>query len=534
MTRDLLDKVNNGSSARLVQQTNREEDDRDSGEEEEDDLRLQHVHPLRLGLPDRLEGLRMGAALAGHSRDVTPSTPSSISSASSHGGAFHSDRTIPARDMPPLPDVVSGDALLHDGDGVIDDDCGTLMAPRAPPRTLRPGRNAVLRSSSLENRDAVRLRATASDSTDRPKTYFGMPITPQVMMGACFTKMVHECGLRINCAGSWVHPGTGAQFLLLGCEEGIYAVDTNKLHDGELTKIHHRRCSWLYVHRDVLMAMQGRTSYLYRHDLVALSQKNLTLRISKPINRVPEKYIPKKLAITVRLPETKGALQCTTSRGEGSQAGAVFLCCCIPTAVLLFQWYEPLNKFLLVRSSELDTATRFPLSPFKLINARTDFPQLCIGVQVTDSIDRYEFSWIKFDDKKTPNVSPDVTQLCTTKLDVVAMSQIDKDSVLFAYKNKVVVTNLEGFEKTKLAVFTFNFHIEYVHCMQDSILAFHSHGVQGRCLSNNTLTQDISDMSKIYRVIGNDRVIVLKSHPLGIHDKHDICLLTGHEATPTE
>lgn len=28
--------------------------------------------------------------------------------------------------------------------------------------------------------------------------------------------------------------------------------------------------------------------------------------------------------------------------------------------------YEPLNKFLLVRSSELDTATRFPLSPFKV------------------------------------------------------------------------------------------------------------------------------------------------------------------------
>ena len=102
-------------------------------------------------------------------------------------------------------------------------------------------------------------------------------------MGACFTKMVHECGFRINCAGSWVHPGTGAQLLLLGCEEGIYAVDTNKLYDGEMNKvtygqrfrqvlscsfakfqIHHRRCSWLYVHHDVLMAMQGRTSYLYR------------------------------------------------------------------------------------------------------------------------------------------------------------------------------------------------------------------------------------------------------------------------------
>ncbi|KAK6061890.1 hypothetical protein COOONC_00449, partial [Cooperia oncophora] len=35
MTRDLLDKVNNGSSARLVQQSSHREEDRDSGEEDE-------------------------------------------------------------------------------------------------------------------------------------------------------------------------------------------------------------------------------------------------------------------------------------------------------------------------------------------------------------------------------------------------------------------------------------------------------------------------------------------------------------------
>ncbi|KAK6061888.1 hypothetical protein COOONC_00447, partial [Cooperia oncophora] len=73
----------------------------------------------------------------------------------------------------------------------------------------------------------------------------------------------------------------------------------------------------------------------------------------------------------------------------------------------------------------------------QLINARTDFPQLCVGVQGTDSIDKYEFSWIKFDDRKVVNPTPDVTQCCGTKLDVVSMSQIGKDSVLFAYRNKV-------------------------------------------------------------------------------------------------
>ncbi|EPB75091.1 CNH domain protein [Ancylostoma ceylanicum] len=425
---DKLLAVNNGSSsARVMGRENREEDEKDSGEEEEDELRPHNLPPSRIGLPDRLDGLRLAGV--GRSRDVTPSTPSSCSSASSRSG-FHSDRTLPARDMPPLPDVVSGDALLHDGNGVIEDDCGTLIAPRAAQRTLRPVQSPVHRSSSLENNDGVRLRSITTDEADRPKTYFGMPVTPKVVMGACFTKMVHECSLRINCAGSWVHPGTGAQFLLLGCEEGIYTVDTNRLHDGELTKVHHRRCSWLYVHRDVLMAMQGRTSYLYRHDLVALSQKNLTLRISKPINKVPEKYIPKKLAITVRLPETKS-----------------------------------------------------------LINARTDFPQLCVGVQATESNDKYEFNWVKFEDRKVLNTAEtlDISLFDNAKLDVVGMSQIGKDSLLFAYRNKVVITDLEGREKTKLAVFTFNFHIEHIHTMPDSILAFHSHGVQVSCDSSSSI-----------------------------------------------
>ncbi|PIO53879.1 hypothetical protein TELCIR_24770, partial [Teladorsagia circumcincta] len=35
MTRDLLDKVNNGSSARLVQRCSHDEGDRDSGDEDE-------------------------------------------------------------------------------------------------------------------------------------------------------------------------------------------------------------------------------------------------------------------------------------------------------------------------------------------------------------------------------------------------------------------------------------------------------------------------------------------------------------------
>lgn len=94
----------------------------------------------------------------------------------------------------------------------------------------------------------------------------------------------------------------------------------------------------MFVYADRLTAIQGNTPYVYRHDLVALTQKNLTLKMSKNLNKIPEKYVPKRLAITVRMPETRGALQCTVKRGQGAQANSLFLCCAVRKTVHLFQW----------------------------------------------------------------------------------------------------------------------------------------------------------------------------------------------------
>lgn len=58
--------------------------------------------------------------------------------------------------------------------------------------------------------------------------------------------------------------------------------------------------------------------------------------------------------------------------------------------------------------------------------------------------------------------------------------------------------------------------------------------LQGRLYSTGEKTQDLNDTSKIYRVIGNDSVLVLSTHPISSCEKHGICFLTGHEATPID
>ncbi|CAJ0607068.1 unnamed protein product [Cylicocyclus nassatus] len=82
--------------------------------------------------PTPIDGVQCGPA------SVHPT----VSQRTSRSGEYSRDGTSPATphqfnpgshqgmmmDMPPLPDVVSGDALLHDGNGVIEDDVGTLVA----------------------------------------------------------------------------------------------------------------------------------------------------------------------------------------------------------------------------------------------------------------------------------------------------------------------------------------------------------------------------------------------------------------------
>ncbi len=42
-------------------------------------------------------------------------------------------------------------------------------------------------------------------------------------------------------------------------------------------------------------------------------------------------------------------------------------------------------------------------------------------------------------------------------------------------------------------------------CLQDSVLAFHEHGMQGRSLKDNEVTQEVYDHTRSFRVIGSDR-----------------------------
>jgi hypothetical protein len=51
----------------------------------------------------------------------------------------------------------------------------------------------------------------------------------------------------------------------------------------------------------------------------------------------------------------------------------------------------------------------------------------------------------------------------------------------------------------------FDFRIANIVCLTDSVLAFHEHGFQGRALSSGGVTQEITDPSRVFRVLGVER-----------------------------
>lgn len=104
----------------------------------------------------------------------------------------------------------------------------------------------------------------------------GLPPTPKVHMGACFSKVTVQnnvrsfcytfsiqskvfngCPLRIHCTASWIHPETRDQHILIGADEGVYNLNLNELHDACIDQLYPRRTVWMYVIKDVLMTLSG-------------------------------------------------------------------------------------------------------------------------------------------------------------------------------------------------------------------------------------------------------------------------------------
>ncbi|KAF4077604.1 hypothetical protein AMELA_G00209960 [Ameiurus melas] len=374
------------------------------------------------------------------------------------------------------------------------------------------------------------LRRKTEDSKD---DVHGLPPTPQVHMGACFSKVFNGCPLKIHCAGTWVLPKTRDQHLILGAEEGIYTLNLNELHEDTMEKLLPQRCSWLYIMHNVLMSVSGKSSQLTSHSLPALFEyrENMQRRqghLSINAHRLSTRISLRKYAMSVKIPDTKGCRRCSVVRNPYTDS--VFLCAAVPSGLVLLLWYEPMQKFMQLKHIPLNLPESLPIFEL-LVQESEELPQVCVGVHCGNhgsgkAMDHLQFNIIPLDD--APRVHPDGESLQPKQI-----TQLDRDTVLLALEDTVKAVNLQGCSsKGLVSDLTFDFSIETLVCLQDSVLAFWKHGLKGKSLQSGEVVQEITDETRVFHVLCTNKDIILQSTPT--HDPSAMCnlyILTGHESS---
>ncbi|XP_056914542.1 mitogen-activated protein kinase kinase kinase kinase 5 isoform X3 [Takifugu flavidus] len=358
----------------------------------------------------------------------------------------------------------------------------------------------------------------------------GLPPTPKVLMGACFSKVFDGCPLKINCATSWIHPDTKDQYLIFGTEDGIYTLNLNELHEATMEQLFPRKCTWLYVINNNLMSLSGKTFQLYSHNLIGLFEqlRKPGLAAQFQTHRFPDRILPRRFALTTKIPDTKGCHKCCIVRNP--YTGHKYLCGALQSGIVLLQWYEPMQRFMLLKLFDFPLPS--PLKVFEmLVVPEQEYPLVCVAIsQGSDPSQVVRFETINLN-----SCSSWFTEIGTTnqQVDAIHVTQLERDTVLVCLDQNLKIVNLQGRLKSnkKLASeLSFDFSIECVVCLQDSVLAFWKHGMQGKSFKSNEVTQEISDPSRVFHLLGSDRVVVLESRPTDNPTAlSNLYILAGHE-----
>ncbi|XP_078412808.1 mitogen-activated protein kinase kinase kinase kinase 3 isoform X11 [Cetorhinus maximus] len=479
--------------------------------------------------------------------------------------------TMKPRIPPPLPPKPKSIYIPQESNYPEEENQGTIkrcpsdsparpsaqVPPRPPPPRLPPN-SSYIRNSALGNgvnsmqvngekdSNSQQLYENRSsyppglpprkDKKDLPKPISnGLPPTPKVHMGACFSKVFNGCPLKIHCATSWINPDTRDQYLIFGAEEGIYTLNLNELHETSMEQLVQRRCTWLYVMNNALLSISGKASQLYSHNLLGLfeyARQMQKLPVSIPAYRLPDRILPRKFAVSTKIPDTKGCQKCCVVRNP--YTGHKYLCGALQSSIVLLEWVEQMQKFMLIK--HVDFPLPNPLKVFELLVVpEQEYPLLCVAVSKGTELGQV----VRFE-----TVNPNSTSCWFTETDqlrgkympqanVIHVTQLERDTIIVCMDRCLKIVNLQGRLKSNRKLsseLTFTFQIESIVCLQDSVLAFWKHGMQGRSFKSNEITQEICDNSRIFKLLGSDRVVVLESRPTDNPTANsNLYILAGHE-----
>lgn len=352
---------------------------------------------------------------------------------------------------------------------------------------------------------------------------------------ALLVKLFNGCPLRIHSTAAWTHPSTKDQHLLLGAEEGIFILNRND-QEATLEMLFSGRTTWVYSINNVLMSLSGKTPYLYSHSILGLLERKEG-RTGSPIahispHRLLARYQPlvvpltplmphscrpsppfmptfcrRKNIVSTKIPDTKGCRACCVA--EGTSSGGPFLCGALETSVVLLQWYQPMNKFLLVRQVLFPLPT--PLPVFALLTGPgSELPSVCIGVSPGRPAKSVLFHTVRFG-----ALSCWLGEMSTEHKGPVQVTQVEEDKVMVLMDGSLKLVTPEGAPVRGLRTpeIPMTEAVEAVAMVGGRLQAFWKHGVQVWALGSDQLLQELRDPTLTFRLLGSPRPVVVETRP---------------------
>ncbi|XP_074990545.1 mitogen-activated protein kinase kinase kinase kinase 1 isoform X1 [Calonectris borealis] len=332
--------------------------------------------------------------------------------------------------------------------------------------------------------------------------------TPRPQEGSLFRKVFEGCPLRVTATTTWTHPGTQDPHLILGAEEGIFTLNQGE-PEATLELLYHSRTSWLYSIGNVLMSVSGKTPQLYSHSLLGLHEQSK--REQRPgVHISPHRLLPRKNVTSTKIPDTKGCRTCCVARN--GQTGCHYLCGALDAGVVLLQWYQPLQKFMLVR--HFDFPLPSPLRVFELlVTPGGELPSVCIGVSPGPSPARpVLFHTINLNSLTSWFAHAGAEPSCPGPVQV---TQLDSETVLVLLDRSVKLVTLQGAPARGLATpdIPFDVAVEAVALVRGCVQAFWRHGVQVRQVGSAQLIEEVRDQRWTFRLLSSHSTLVLETRP---------------------
>ncbi|XP_005399899.1 PREDICTED: mitogen-activated protein kinase kinase kinase kinase 1 isoform X2 [Chinchilla lanigera] len=423
------------------------------------------------------------------------------------------DIPAPVEDAPPpLPPKPKLRSPSDDGPGGLGDEGqlspGVLVrcASGPPPRTPRPGPPPVTHSPHLTAYSEPSLWNPASREPDQPPR---LPPKKEKMKRkgcALLVKLFNGCPLRIHSTATWTHPSTKDQHLLLGAEEGIFILNRND-QEATLEMLFPSRTTWLYSINNVLMSLSGKTPHLYSHSILGLLERKET-RMGSPIAHIsPHRLLARKNMVSTKIQDTKGCRACCVA--ESASSGGPFLCGALETSVVLLQWYQPMNKFLLVRQVLFPLPT--PLPVFALLTTPgSELPAVCIGVSPGRPAKSVLFHTVRFG-----ALSCWLGEMSTEHKGAVQVTQVKDDMVMVLMDGCLKLVTPEGAPVPGLRTpeIPMTEAMEAVAMVGGRLQAFWKHGVQVWAPGSDRLLQELRDPTLTFRLLGSPRPVVVETRP---------------------